>query len=855
MKQKTQIKKKGLLPKKSSIPHKETLSITSKELPSEGMRHNTFWSVIKSFIKRYLSSFPYWWSGIVVYSVILFFCKAYFLVQLGIADGNSRRETTKWHLARWWNDMLFCFLVRIIAAAAMRSSRLWLKSMCVLLAWCLLYLYTVDIFTIRHLNSRYMMSEIWFVSLENVWPYLRDSILWTVLRLAWLFASVSITRWLSLFISNAFIFRLIRWGLVLCFIVFGVSLLVPITSPYQPNLIQIQAWWQSREKKIGDKPYEAYFKSFPWKNQRPDIIVVFAESFSSIDSQLAWGSRNLFPWFDTIARDGTFYTNFVANGCTSDAAHIAVLQWIQARTTPNMQQDYTRYKSYTLWLPAFLWKHWYNSTFISTASLGFLNQKDFLTSLQFDNIIGSEAFTSWPKYVFRAAPDQALYEKAESILVQPSNKPRFVVLQTISSHKPYNSPAGWDEEWAFTYSDTQLLQFYRSLQATHYFDHGILIVVGDHRKMQAMWYDEIEKRWKNAYGKALFAIVGKWIPAWKVNTSPVQHRDIFSSLKRLAWSGSIMLDQYYNDVFGWYQWRDIAIRYCQFVDKQYVASNAEGASWTIHTQQKNDPMAGYIRSHYQFQQGGDDRIAMNTGSVLTGWQVNYPGLVLVAHQGLATTAPPGSLDAYIAAEKVGSQGIEMDVSFTKDGYPVVMHGPDIGRTKCVNSIGKKLVSDFNLQEMKDNCKLYNDQVILTLQEVLEKTEEMFRRYFVDIKINFDDQKAFVAPMLQSIKKLWLQKNIMFSSTDTDVNFQLGSTSDIIAWWEVFSAKDIPAVMDANHSFVLLPYNIITPEIVDQILRSKKNLIAYTVNDPMVMRRLYDRGVRFFLTDKPDTLAK
>jgi hypothetical protein len=95
-------------------------------------------------------------------------------------------------------------------------------------------------------------------------------------------------------------------------------------------------------------------------------------------------------------------------------------------------------------------------------------------------------------------------------------------------------------------------------------------------------------------------------------------------------------------------------------------------------------------------------------------------------------------------------------------------------------------------------------------------------------------------MLQSIKKLGFEEHVMFSSTDNDVNFQLGATSDIIAGWEIYSADGLSEVLHANHSFVLLPYSIITPEIVEQILRSKKNPIAYTVNDPMVMRRLYDR---------------
>jgi glycerophosphoryl diester phosphodiesterase len=45
----------------------------------------------------------------------------------------------------------------------------------------------------------------------------------------------------------------------------------------------------------------------------------------------------------------------------------------------------------------------------------------------------------------------------------------------------------------------------------------------------------------------------------------------------------------------------------------------------------------------------------------------------------------------------------MDISFTRDGYPIVMHGPDIGRTVCTKSLalGKKNIADFDLQEMKD----------------------------------------------------------------------------------------------------------------------------------------------------------
>lgn len=84
-----------------------------------------------------------------------------------------------------------------------------------------------------------------------------------------------------------------------------------------------------------------------------------------------------------------------------------------------------------------------------------------------------------------------------------------------------------------------------------------------------------------------------------------------------------------------------------------------------------------------------------------------------------------------------------------------MHGPDIGRTKCtITQQGKRRnIRDFTLQEMKDSCVLYNDQVILTLQEVVEKTRDMFKRYFVDVKIHVPEETHLIAQMLETLVDL------------------------------------------------------------------------------------------------------
>lgn len=98
--------------------------------------------------------------------------------------------------------------------------------------------------------------------------------------------------------------------------------------------------------------------------------------------------------------------------------------------------------------------------------------------MQFDTIVDNSSFVKYPKYVFRAAADEAMYEKTENLILEGGSQSHFYMLESISSHKPYNAPGGANtEEAAFAYSDGQLLAFYRKLQAMHYFDRGILIVV------------------------------------------------------------------------------------------------------------------------------------------------------------------------------------------------------------------------------------------------------------------------------------------------------------------------------------------------------------------------------------------
>jgi len=101
--------------------------------------------------------------------------------------------------------------------------------------------------------------------------------------------------------------------------------------------------------------------------------------------------------------------------------------------------------------------------FLSTASIQFLDQHTFLSGVGFDTIIGDQSFMQEKKYVFDAAPDKVLYDKTLQT-ISTAKVPYMAVLQTISSHRPYNTPYGKSELEAFRYADKSIYYFYQQLK-------------------------------------------------------------------------------------------------------------------------------------------------------------------------------------------------------------------------------------------------------------------------------------------------------------------------------------------------------------------------------------------------------
>lgn len=78
------------------------------------------------------------------------------------------------------------------------------------------------------------------------------------------------------------------------------------------------------------------------------------------------------------------------------------------------------------------------------------------------------------------------------------------------------------------------------------------------------------------------------------------------------------------------------------------------------------------------------------------WTLSEKNIWVAAHRGWLDAYPENTMEAFIAAEKLGVDQIETDVRITKDGELVLIHDAAVDRT----TNGTGLVKDFTFEELR-----------------------------------------------------------------------------------------------------------------------------------------------------------
>ena len=805
---------------------------------------------ILNWFRNKINKSPLYWRTLIVLLFITLFIKLG-IIYFSYKNLNPRENVIS-YLA---SDIPMIFFAHLLIVINYWIKKPSLRIINDIIVFIILLLYIVDMFTIFIFHSRVALTDI-FVLWSNGSSWFD----W-VIRL---WVSIFVIMWfITFFLVQSKMKFLKKWwkNMVITFSIFSFiyALFYAIIMLSNQNINYVKDIVSLNIQKIKDsamdleqqdigvdeKGYE--IQQIQWEGKDLNIILVFAESLSAIDSANAGWNDNM-PKFDQIQNDGIVFSNFVTNWTTSDTAHISTLLWVIPLI--NMRLWNTPYSGYRLKmqsLPNFLNSQWYATTFISAAGLKFLNQREFLSWAWFQKIIWEEEFEKNKKYTFESAPDGDLYDRViQEIQIQTWKY--FIWLQTISFHKPYNTPLWKTEEDALQYSDDELYRFYQELKNIWFFDNWILVIVWDHRKMQSVEEWEYDIFWPNRYTKSVATVVWSWIQPWTLNDKLVQHTDFYNSLKRIVWHWRVEVDSVYNDIFTQDTNRDWGITNSEYYENnRYTISSSSGDIFlfrNISNLPEDSPIYDYFSSYVLFEFGQREKDEEDSNS--------ENSIKFIWHRWDIENAPENTLESFLAAKELWADWIEFDVSYTKDKENVVVHGDLLYASDCKN----RKVWNLNFDWMQKNCTIVNGEKYMKLQKMLELIDWLFDYYFLEIKVYNEKlwaQQAMDA--IQTVKDLNMQDRVIFISYSDAAREVLDADPDIIYWWDTFNIGDLDFIWENNSKYFLAPYDSLTPEIVQKARNLWKEVVTYTVNETWDFQAMKDLWVNIIMSDRIELLQE
>lgn len=140
--------------------------------------------------------------------------------------------------------------------------------------------------------------------------------------------------------------------------------------------------------------------------------------------------------------------------------------------------------------------------------------------------------------------------------------------------------------------------------------------------------------------------------------------------------------------------------------------------------------------------------------------------IILAHRGASGTHPENTMEAFIAAEKFGADGIELDVQLTADGEIVVIHDITVDRT----TNGSGHIKDLTLNELKNlkanfHYKHFFKKAarIPTLREVFDWMSENDLICNIELKNNSFPYEGLEEKVIAITKEFAFEKRIIISS--------------------------------------------------------------------------------------------
>jgi len=222
-------------------------------------------------------------------------------------------------------------------------------------------------------------------------------------------------------------------------------------------------------------------------NDRPNIIIIILESFSTHFMKEANGQKSATPNLNKLMTEGLYFENFYSAAASSSRGLGAIIS-----NYPGLPKTCILYhENKTGHLPAIskdLGAVGYTNRYFYGGDIDFAHMKSFLINCKFDEIISDKDFPKSDYYSKWGVPDHKVFNR----LLQETNKsegPFLHVMFTLSSHEPFEVPmetvihGSSNKEKHMNsvyYTDKSLGEFIEKARKQEWWNNTLLILVADH---------------------------------------------------------------------------------------------------------------------------------------------------------------------------------------------------------------------------------------------------------------------------------------------------------------------------------------------------------------------------------------
>ena len=215
------------------------------------------------------------------------------------------------------------------------------------------------------------------------------------------------------------------------------------------------------------------------------IVLVILESFSTQLMEEAGLVKGVVPRLERMAAEGLYFTRFYSNTMRTDRALVSVLSGIPSLPTYSLM-DQPRKTATLPSLASVLKQEGYSAHYYYGGDTNFSNMRSYLVAAGFRDVVSEKDFPRAQRTGKWGVADGPVFDRAADDLEKmPVGKPLFAVVQTSSSHEPFDVPdhrvLAHPALNAFHYADSCLGRFVGRLRRQPGWERTLVVMVPDHQ--------------------------------------------------------------------------------------------------------------------------------------------------------------------------------------------------------------------------------------------------------------------------------------------------------------------------------------------------------------------------------------